>query len=69
MAVAAHVVPSDPVALAELLTDRYLDVGDSLRDDESLVLVQELAGHAIARLVWLRSDLPELQGGTAQVPT
>jgi hypothetical protein len=56
-------IPGDPVALAELLVDRYLEAGDSLKDDTSLAQVQELAGHAIARLVWLRSDLPELHDG------
>jgi rubrerythrin len=54
---------ADPVALAELLTDRYLEAGDALRDEEALGRVQALAGSAIARLAWLRADLPELQGG------
>jgi len=53
-------VPGDAVILAELLTDRYLEAGDVLRDEEALGRVQELAGRAIARLAWLRSDLPEL---------
>lgn len=53
--------PDDPVALAELLTDRYLEAGDALRDEETVERVQALAGRAIARLAWLRSDLPELQ--------
>ncbi|WP_262268342.1 ferritin family protein [Microvirga yunnanensis] len=53
--------PDDPVALAELLTDRYLEAGDALRDEEALRRVQAMAGRAIARLAWLRSDLPELQ--------
>ena len=52
--------PDDPVALAELLTDRYLEAGDILRDEEALGRVQALAGRAIARLAWLRADLPEL---------
>jgi rubrerythrin len=52
--------PDDPVALAELLTDRYLEAGDTLRDEEALGRVQALAGRAIARLAWLRADLPEL---------
>jgi rubrerythrin len=54
---------TDPLALAELLTDRYLDAGDALRDEEALGRVQAMAGHAVARLAWLRADLPELQGG------
>lgn len=53
---------ADPVALAELLTDRYLEAGDVVYDDEALGRVQTLAGRAIARLAWLRADLPELQG-------
>ncbi|WP_262266308.1 ferritin-like domain-containing protein [Microvirga yunnanensis] len=61
-------IPDDPVALAELLADRYLEAGDSLNDDASLARVQELAGRAIARLAWLRSDLPELHDGRARAP-
>jgi rubrerythrin len=61
----AEDVPDDPVTLAELLTDRYLEAGDVLRDEEALGRVQALAGQAIARLAWLRKDLPELQGETA----
>jgi rubrerythrin len=53
---------TDPVALAELLTDRYLEAGDAQRDEEALGRVQALAGHAIARLAWLRANLPVLQG-------
>jgi rubrerythrin len=55
--------PADPVALAELLTERYLEAADGLRDERELARIQALAGRAIARLVWLRSDLPELEGG------
>lgn len=51
----------DPLALAELLTDRYLAAGDSLQDEKELEQVQRLAGRAIARLAWLRADLPELR--------
>jgi rubrerythrin len=54
-------VPDDPVALAELLADRYLDAADNLRDEDALDRVQAMAGRAIARLAWLRSDLPELE--------
>ncbi len=57
----AERVPDDPLALAELLTDRYLEAGDVLRDEDALGRVQVLAGRAIARLAWLRMDLPELQ--------
>jgi rubrerythrin len=59
----AHGVPDDPVALAEWLTDRYLDAADHLSDEDALGRVQAIAGRAIARLAWLRSDLPELQAG------
>lgn len=51
-----------PKVLAELLSERYLEAVDNLRDEAELVRVQALAGRAIARLVWLRSDLPELDG-------
>jgi rubrerythrin len=57
----AHGVPDDPIALAEWLTDRYLDAADHLKDEDALGRVQVIAGHAIARLAWLRSDLPELE--------
>jgi rubrerythrin len=53
--------PDNPLILAELLADRYLEAGDALQDEESLARVQALAGRAIARLAWLRADLPELQ--------
>lgn len=53
-------LPADPVALAELLTERYLEAADGQRDEEELARIQALSGRAIARLVWLRSDLPEL---------
>jgi rubrerythrin len=58
----AHSIPDDPVALAELLTDYYLEAADTLKDEEALGRVQALAARAIARLAWLRSDLPELEG-------
>ena len=44
-----------------MLADRYLEAGDGLHDEEALERVQVLAGRAIARLAWLRADLPELQ--------
>ena len=40
-----------PVVLAELLTDRYLEAADNLRDEHALERVQALAGRAITRLV------------------
>lgn len=54
-------LPDSPIALAELLTERYLEAADSLRDERELLRAQEFAGRAIARLAWLRSDLPELR--------
>lgn len=54
--------PASAVTLAELLAERYLEAADSLRDEGELARVQALAGRAIARLAWLRSDLPELEG-------
>jgi rubrerythrin len=56
-------VLNDPVALAELLTERYLEAGDALQDEQALHQVQAMAGSAVARLAWLRNDLPEMQGG------
>ncbi|GJD55578.1 ferritin-like domain-containing protein [Methylobacterium dankookense] len=56
-------IPDDPVALAELLADRYLEAADDPQDEAALACLQTLAGHAVARLAWLRSDLPELQAG------
>lgn len=55
------IVPNDPLVLAELLTDRYLAAGDDPHDEETLERIQGLAGRAIARLAWLRADLPELR--------
>jgi hypothetical protein len=56
-----QVLPDNPIALAELLTERYLEAADSVRDEGELLRVQRFAGRAIARLAWLRSDLPELR--------
>ena len=54
------VLPDRPIALAELLTERYLEAADTLQDERELVRVQMFAGRAVARLAWLRADLPEL---------
>lgn len=56
-------VPGDPIALAELLTELYIEAGDGLDDESALHQVQAMAGRAIARLAWLRYDLPELRQG------
>jgi rubrerythrin len=55
-------LPEDPVVLAELLAERYLEVGDLAGDEATLDRMQSLAGDAISRLAWLRDDLPELHG-------
>jgi hypothetical protein len=34
-----------------------------LQDEQALHQVQAMAGSAVARLAWLRNDLPEMQGG------
>ncbi|MBM6579858.1 ferritin family protein [Microvirga sp. BT689] len=57
---ARHKSPNDPVALAELLAERYLEIGDMADDEATLGRMQSLAGNAISRLAWLRDDLPEL---------
>ena len=57
---AGHKSPNDPVALAELLAERYLEIGDMADDEATLRRMQSLAGNAISRLAWLRDDLPEL---------
>ncbi len=54
-------VPDDPLALAELLTEFYIEAGDAVSDERALQEVQAMAGRAIARLAWLRNDLPELR--------
>jgi rubrerythrin len=53
-------IPDDPVALAELLVDGYLEAAERIRDEAALARMQDLAGRAIRRLAWLRADLPEL---------
>jgi rubrerythrin len=55
-----HEIPDDPLVLAELLADRYIEAADNLPDEEALGRIQAFAGRAISRLAWLRSDLPEL---------
>ena len=52
--------PDEPVALAELLVDRYLEAADRLQDEEAVARAQTCAGRAINRLAWLRADLPEI---------
>jgi len=49
-----------PLALAELLVERYLEAADKAADETEMTLAQSLAAQAIDRLTWLRTDLPEL---------
>jgi hypothetical protein len=56
----AREIPDDPVAISEMLVDRYLEAAEALRDEESVARAQSLAGRAINRLAWLRADLPEI---------
>ena len=53
-------IPDDPVALSELLVDRYLELAERLRSEDAVARAQALAARAINRLAWLRSGLPEL---------
>jgi rubrerythrin len=50
-------VLDDPVVLAELLVDRYLDAADRLQEETTLKLAQSLAARAIHRLARLRAQL------------
>ena len=52
--------PSEPVALAELLVERYLEAADHSTDEAALSRAQALAARAINRLAWMRSDVPEI---------
>jgi hypothetical protein len=54
-------VPDDPVALAELLVEHYLELAEETKDEKLLARSQALAGLAIDRLAWLRADLPEIE--------
>lgn len=48
-------VSTDPLAIAELLVETYLNLADSSKNDNVVKLVQDLAGAAIYRLATLRS--------------
>lgn len=61
---AAGGTSDDPVVLAELLTERYLEAADLVQDETAMRSIQALAARAITRLVWLRSDLPEINSRT-----
>jgi rubrerythrin len=58
--------PDEPVALAELLAERYLEAADRLHDEEAVARAQTYAGRAINRLAWLRADLPEISAHRGQ---
>jgi rubrerythrin len=45
----------DAETISETLADAYLDAAESSNDQTQVVLLQELAERAIARLAWLRS--------------
>ena len=47
----------DPLVLAEILVERYLDAADRHQDEAGLMLAQTLASQAINRLAWLRAHL------------
>ncbi len=54
-------VLGDPVALAELLVDLYLEAADREGEEEEKIAdLHRLASGAIHRLSWLRADLPEV---------
>jgi rubrerythrin len=46
------------VAVAELLVDRYLEAAELAKDEATVARAQSFAQSAIARLAWLRSNLP-----------
>jgi hypothetical protein len=60
-------IPDDPVALAELLAERYLEAADNLRDEAAVARAQAYAARAISRLAWLRADLPEISAHRSHV--
>lgn len=51
-------VQADPLGLAELLVDRYLDAAQRASQEAALSRAQALAERAIVRLTRLRSNLP-----------
>ena len=51
--------PDDQAGLAELLVEHYLEAAEGLQDEQAVARAQNLAGRAINRLAWLRTDLPE----------
>ena len=58
----------DAATIAELLVERYLELADGLDDEADLTRMQLLAGRAIGRLTWLRTDLPEIEGRLQPAP-
>jgi len=51
-------VPDDPVALAELLAERYLEAADMMLDEQAMATAQTLAGAAISRLARVKLHVP-----------
>jgi rubrerythrin len=52
----AGALPTEPIATAELLVERYLEAADHAKEEATLAQAQSLARKAIARLAWLRSS-------------
>lgn len=48
-------VSTDPLAISEFLAEAYLDLADTSRNDEVVMLIQGIAGAAIHRLAMLRA--------------
>jgi rubrerythrin len=51
-------LPDNPATLGEWLVEAYLAAADSATDEEEVRTLQDVAGKAIARLSFLRADLP-----------
>lgn len=49
-------VPDEPVALAELLAERYLEAADVLLDEQGIATAQKFAAAAISRLARLKRN-------------
>jgi hypothetical protein len=63
-------LPDEPVALAELLAERYLEAADMLLDEQAMVTAQTLAAAAISRLARVKLHAPsasEAPAGATQL--
>ncbi len=54
ISIAMAKVAGEPLALAELLAERYLDAAEHQQDEAAMARAQSLAALAIKRLAWLR---------------